>query len=201
MKYKSSALLALIITSSVQASDLVITGVIDGPLSGGTPKAVEIFVLNDIADISACGLGSANNGGGSDGQEHTFSSRAVTAGTYLYVSYESTNFAAYLGFEPTETAGSMAINGDDAVELFCNGIVVDTFGDINVDGNGEAWEYLDGWAYRTVGTSPDGATFTLGNWTFSGANALVGATSNDTASSSFPFKSFAEEVGGEEDPD
>ena len=28
------------------------------------------------------------------------------------------------------------INGDDAVELFHNGVVVDTFGDINMDGTG-----------------------------------------------------------------
>ena len=31
----------------------------------------------------------------------------------------------------------MGINGDDAVELFHNGTVIDTFGDINTDGNGE----------------------------------------------------------------
>ena len=198
MKYKSSALLALIITSSVQASDLVITGVIDGPLSGGTPKAVEIFVLNDIADLSACGLGSANNGGGSDGQEYTFNSGPATAGSYIYISSESSNFEAYLGFQPTDTAGAVVINGDDGVELFCDGVVVDTFGDINVDGNGEAWEYLDGWAYRTANTGPDGATFVLGSWSFSGANALDGETSNASATSVFPLKNFAE--GEEIDP-
>ena len=66
------ALLVLVSASSAQASDITITGVIDGPLSGGTPKAVELFVINDIPDLSVCGLGSANNGGGTDNQEFTF---------------------------------------------------------------------------------------------------------------------------------
>jgi len=202
MNLKYPALLAAFCASAVQANDLVITGVIDGPLSGGTPKAVEIFVLNDIADLSACGLGSANNGGGSDGQEYSFNSGAATAGSYIYIASESSNFEAYLGFPPTDTASAMSINGDDAIELFCNGTVIDTFGDINVDGNGEPWEYLDGWAYRTANTGPDASTFVLSSWSFSGANALDGETSNATASSVFPLKAYAEEIsGGGETPE
>ncbi len=60
------------------------------------------------------------------------------------------------------------------MELFEQGVVIDTFGDINVDGNGTAWEYLDGWAYRNCATGPDGSTFTIANWTFSGVDGLVG---------------------------
>lgn len=169
---------------------LVITGVIDGPLSGGVPKAVEVFVLSDIADLSACGLGSANNGGGSDGEEFTFSG-AATAGEYLYVATESTGFTSFFGFAPTFTDGSATnINGDDAIELFCDGVVVDVFGDINIDGSGQPWEHLDGWAYRLVDTGPDGDAFVLSNWTFSGTNALDGAANNDSASTPFPIASY-----------
>ncbi len=57
---------------AAQSPSLVITGVIDGPLSGGVPKAVEFYVLNDIPDLSVYGFGSANNGGGSAGEEYTF---------------------------------------------------------------------------------------------------------------------------------
>ncbi len=33
-------------------------------------------------------------------------------------------------------------------------VVVETFGDINIDGTGEPWEYLDSWAYKlNSGTS------------------------------------------------
>ncbi|MDH3806848.1 MAG: hypothetical protein OEU90_15455, partial [Gammaproteobacteria bacterium] len=54
------ALLLMAASPSATASDLVITGVVDGPLSGGVPKAIELCVLNDVADLSAYGIGSAN---------------------------------------------------------------------------------------------------------------------------------------------
>ena len=155
----------------ITASDLVITGVVDGPLSGGVPKAVELCVLADIPDLSAYGIGSANNGGGSDGEEFTFPAGPASAGTFLYVASEASGFSSFFGFAPTHTSGAAAINGDDAIELFMSGGVVDLFGDINVDGTGEAWEYLDGWAYRDDGTGPDGTSFVLANWSFSGPNA------------------------------
>ena len=61
MKLKYPALLALFMAPVTQASDLIISGVYDGPLTGGTPKGVELYVLNDIADLSTCGVGFANN--------------------------------------------------------------------------------------------------------------------------------------------
>jgi len=131
---------------------LIISGVIDGPLSGGTPKAVELYAIESIADLSIYGLGSANNGGGTDGQEFTFPAVSVSAGSYITVSYESLQFGNFLGSSPSYTSGSMGINGDDAIELFKSGSVIDVFGNINVDGSGQPWEYLDGWAYRDNGS-------------------------------------------------
>lgn len=173
------------------ASDLVITGVVDGPLSGGVPKAVELCVLNDIADLSAYGVGSANNGGGSDGEEFTFPAGPVSAGTFLYLASEASGFSTFFGFAPTHTSAAASINGDDAIELFMLGSVVDVFGDINVDGSGQPWDYLDAWAYRQDGTGPDGSTFVLGNWSFSGINALDGETSNGSAATPFPIGSYS----------
>jgi hypothetical protein len=109
------------------------------------------------------------------------------------VASESTGFDSFFGFSPDYTSGAMAINGDDAVELFQNGSVVDVFGDINVDGSGQPWDHLDGWGYRTNGTGPDGTVFSIGNWSFSGINALDGETTNATAATPFPIGSY---VGG-----
>ena len=67
------------------SADLLITAAYDGPLSGGTPKGIELYVENDIADLSAYGIGSANNGGGSDGEEFTFPAMGATAGSFIYV--------------------------------------------------------------------------------------------------------------------
>lgn len=181
------ALLSMAASPSLVASDLVITGVVDGPLSGGVPKAIEVCVLNDVTDLSIYGLGSANNGGGSDGEEFTFPAGPVSAGTFLYVASEASGFSSFFGFAPTHTNGAAEINGDDAIELFMSGSVVDVLGDINVDGTGQAWEHLDGWAYRADGTGPDGSSFVLANWSFSGPNALDGETTNSTATTPFPI--------------
>lgn len=197
MKLKYPALLALFMAPVTQASDLIISGVYDGPLTGGTPKGVELYVLNDIADLSSCGVGFANNGGGTDGQEFTFpAGSSATAGSYLFVAYESPQFSAFFGFAPTFTDGAANINGDDAVELFCNGTVVDVFGDIDVDGTGTAWDSLDGWAYRNSNTGPDGSSFVIANWTFSGINGLENGTTNDTTTSPFPIQSYSNDNTG-----
>ena len=146
------ALFLFSITTTAHAQDVVITGVVDGPLSGGVPKAIEVCVLSDVSDLSRYGLGSANTGGGSDGEEFTFPAVAASAGTFVYVASEASGFNDFFGFDPDYTTGAASINGDDAIELFFDGSVVDVFGDINVDGSGEAWEYADGWAYRNDGT-------------------------------------------------
>jgi hypothetical protein len=172
------------------AGNLIITSVYDGPLAGGLPKGVELYVLNDIPDLSVYGIGAANNGGGTDGEEFSFPAAVVSAGSYLYIASEAIEFQNYFGFAPDYTSGFMAINGDDAIELFENGAVIDVFGDINVDGTGQPWDYEDGWASRDDATGPDGTTFSLANWSFSGPNALDGTTTNSTAGTPIPIGTY-----------
>lgn len=178
------------------SANLVITGAFDGPLTGGIPKGIELYACDDIPDLSIYGVGSANNGGGTDGEEFTFPAISVAAGTFIYVSSDSTSFHDFFGFDSGNYSSAMLINGDDAIELFENGVVIDVFGDINVDGSFTAWDYLDGWAYRVSNTGPDGSTFVLENWTFSGINGLEGGTTNDTCTVPFPLGTF----GGCETP-
>ena len=173
--------------------DLVITGVVDGPLTGGLPKAVELYVANDIPDLSIYGVGSANNGAGSNGQEFTFPAVSATAGDFLYLATEATGFTSFFGFAPDFINGEApSINGNDAIELFSNGAVVDVFGEIAQTPG--PWNYEDGWAYRVGGTGQDGSTFALANWAFSGINALDGATTNATAGTPFPLGSYTEDT-------
>jgi len=182
-------MLLLFMGVSLNAQDLVITAVFDADLSGGTPKGVELYALSDIADLSIYGLGSANNGGGSDGEEFTFPADAASEGDFIYVSSEAPNFNAWFGFDPNYTSSAMEINGNDAVELFMNGSVIDVFGEIDTDGTGEPWEYKDGWAYRNNGTGPDGSTFVLGNFDCQNG-ALDGESSNATAANPVPVGTY-----------
>jgi predicted extracellular nuclease len=171
---------------------LVISGIIDGPLTGGLPKAIELTALADIADLSIYGVGSANNGGGSDGEEFTFPSGSARRGDVIYVATESAEFTSFFGFAPDYISGAAAaINGDDAIELFENGTVIDLFGDIDVDGTGQLWDYLDGWAYRSASAPAPATAFDPADWVFSGTNALDGQTSNVTATTPFPAGQYA----------
>jgi len=170
---------------------LIISGVADATLPGGVPKCIEFFAIYDIADLSTYGFGSANNGGGSDGEEFTFPAISLTAGSTYKVATDSTNYFAFFGEYPNNTATSAAnVNGDDAIELFHNGVVIDVFGDINMDGSGQAWEYLDSWAYRNNNSLPNGGVFNVAEWTFGGGDVLDGATDNATSANPFPLGSF-----------
>ena len=178
--------------SSTSGAPFIISGVMDGPLPGGFPKCVEFYAIEDIADLSVFGFGSANNGGGTDGEEFTFPSISLTAGSHYRVGTDSLQFFNFFGYFPEEAdtwAGN--VNGDDAIELFMNATVVDVFGDINTDGTGQPWEYLDGWAYRVNGSQPNNGVFNINEWTFSGINALDNETTNGTATTPFPDASFS----------
>jgi len=181
---------ALTVAGSATDS-IIISGVLDATLPGGQPKAIELYAIENIADLSIYALGAANNGGGSDGIEYTFPAVSVTAGTYIHIASDSNEFFTWMGYYPDYLGGSaVGINGDDAIELFKNGAVIDVFGDVNVDGTGEPWEYQDGWAYRKDNAAPNGGTFVLGEWDFSGVDVLDNAGTNSNASNPFPAESY-----------
>lgn len=179
--------------SNCQSADdkaMVLTGIFDAQPDNAGTKGVEILLLDDVADLSIYGVGSANNGGGSDGVEFTFPAMAGSAGTYYYIAADSALFRDYFGFDADFISSAVNINGDDAMEVFENTIVIDVFGDINKDGTGEPWEYLDGWVYRVNGTGPDGSTFQPQNWIYSGLAALDGAPTNEEAPTPFPLATY-----------
>lgn len=211
---------ALLTAASLSASstDLIITGVFDGPLPGGDPKGVELYALADIPDLGLYAIGSASNGGGTNGPESgalSFSD-PIAAGSFIYLTNgDGTDFSQWFGFAPTIASvpgSALNHNGDDAIELFFDAsgafsggeTVIDVFGEIDVDGTGQAWESLDGWAYRNNGVAANGGSFDASNWAFSGPNAwdgddnILGGTdngTNDTATPPFPIGSYSPDGG------
>ena len=171
--------------------DLILTGVWDAQPGFSGTKGAEFFAVNDIPDLSVFGVGVVNNGNGTDGVEFTFPAQSLAAGSFIYLVEDSTEFADYFGFAPDFTFPSINVNGDDAIELFENAQPLDVFGDIDMDGSGTTWEYLDGWAYRNSGTGPDGSTFLVGNWSYGGIDALDGPATNNLAPSPFPIGTYS----------
>jgi hypothetical protein len=185
---ENDVLADMTVTSGSEFGELIIAGIADGPLPGGLPKVVEFYAIQNITDLSVFGFGSASNGGGTDGEEFTFPAISLTAGDHYYVSTDSVNFQSFYGFYPNYTEGTASNNnGDDAIELFKNGVVIDVFGEIDVDGTGTPWDYLDGWAYRNSNSSPNDGVFNISEWTFSGTNQLEGGVTNATCTVPFPI--------------
>ena len=100
------------------ASCLLITGVLDGPRVGGTPKAVELSALCDVADLTRFGLARAPNGGPSQGVTTTLSAGSLLAGGSIYASYEAAEFAAFFAGAPPHTVGgALYVNGNETLAL------------------------------------------------------------------------------------
>ncbi len=173
---------------------LIITGIWDGPLSGGTPKAIEIYVADTVTDLSRYSVANANNGGPFTLTPFTLPAGSALPGTYLYLASEVPGFQAYFGFAPNYTSSVLNVNGNDVVGLFFDGVLYDHYGEPLVNGTGTAWEYLDGWAYRVNGTGPS-TPFVSSEWVYSGIDALDNTTTNATATNPVPIGTYVPASG------
>lgn len=163
---------------------LTIVGVVDGPLTGGTPKAIELYATADIPDLSLYGLQSVNTAGTYGTQEFTFPAGSASAGDCIFVATDSLNFHTFFGFAPTYVNGVSSINGDDAILLYFNGTYYDVYGDPDLDGTSTAWDYVNGWAYR-IGTGPE-YPFNVGNWSVN-KDALITGVDTTNAIATLPY--------------
>ncbi|PDH45947.1 MAG: hypothetical protein CND86_05795, partial [Bacteroidetes bacterium MED-G21] len=164
--------------------NLSLQGILDFdlPSAGNDGKAIHLKANSDITDISIYGIGVANNGGGSDGQEESFPVMSVSAGDHILFARTPLAMESYFSecfddFDYVIEAGSgISQNGDDAIELYEQGQVIETFGDINVDGTGEVWEYTDSWAYK------------VGNeWTYGGVNCTDDSETSSASNCPYPL--------------
>lgn len=176
-------------------NELYISAVLDAGLTGGLPKAVKLCANSTIDDLSVYGIASVNNGTGSAGQEYALVG-SMAAGDCIWIASEEVGFTEFFGCPPDYANSAMNVNGDDAIELYKDGVVVDLFGDPNLDGTGQCWEYLDGYAVRTT-TVPNAGVFDItcstNEWTYSGVDALDGVMTYADVIPSEPFGPFETE--------
>ena len=174
-----------------QVNSLQLQGIIDFDLvsAGYTGKALHLKANSNISDLSNYGIGVANNGNGGDGQEYSFPSISVQAGDHILLARDTIALATYFNscfsqFDHVLAAtNAISQNGNDAIELFKDSIVIETFGDINVDGTGLAWEYLDSWAFKDPS---GGVTFSGGNWIFGGVECTIGSLTTQSSACPYP---------------
>jgi ribosome modulation factor len=185
-------------TEAAPSSDLALQGILDLNIvddgygvNGSQGKAIHVLATADIADLSIYGIGVANNGGGTDGEEYNFDSTAsATAGDNILVvrSVEAMNAymdASTIFDQVILGSSSISQNGNDAIELYLNGTIVEVFGDADVDpdtfgaGCGDdvnCWDYEDSWAYK-IG----------GEWTYGGVNCSDGTATTWDSTCVYPL--------------
>ncbi len=151
------------------SNGLSLKGITDFRTSAGgsSGKTIHLVADSNISNLSIYGLGVANNGAGSNGQEYRFPPIYVSKGSNILLVRDTTAIASYFNdcwplfnIILLDTTGTVSQNGNDAVELFKVKEVVETFGDVNVNGTGKPWEYTGSWAYKD----------NLGNWTYGALN-------------------------------
>ena len=182
-----------------QVNSLQLQGIIDFDLvsAGYTGKALHLKANSNISDLSNYGIGVANNGNGGDGQEYSFPSISLQAGDHVLLARDTIAMATYFNVcfsqfnHVLEATNAISQNGNDAIELYKDSMVIETFGDINVDGTGSAWEYLDSWAYKDPS---GGVTFSGGNWVFGGVECTIGSLTTQNSSCPYPSCSSSSSI-------
>ena len=140
---------------------LSMQGIIDFSLPGGWAKAVHLVATEDIADLSVYGIAAAMNGAASSGTPDLNLTGSALAGDHILVAKSSgateTLINTYMNasnvFDDVQIFNTALqnFNGDDAIELYFNGSVVEAYGEVGVDGD-DGWNgfqiYDDTWAYK-----------------------------------------------------
>ncbi|MFC4738699.1 T9SS type A sorting domain-containing protein [Flavobacterium ponti] len=179
--------LSLLLGSAIGFAQPVLTAVVDGPCTGGTPKMCEIFAKGTV-DFTQFSIQNQTNAGTTWGATLDLSPLGTRTNEFVYVLNTGSLVFATPEF-PSVVAGNsieggvLNLNGDDRIRIIntATTTVIDQFGVSDVDGTGTTWEWLDTYAKRNNGTGPD-AGFVEANWTFAAVDGLdgTGTCSNAT---------------------
>lgn len=155
-------------------SQVVITGLMDGDLSGGNPKVLELYV-NGTVDLSDYKLFRSSNGGAWDDKGAL---SGIFTDRFVYLSNTANN--GQTAFESVfGTAGVFADviytsdvngNGDEGFQIvkISDSSVVDQVWTMDTSD-----AYKDSYMKRKNDTGPDG-DWVIANWTLAGNGALDG---------------------------
>lgn len=159
-------------------ADVIISEIVDGDLSGGNPKFVELynaggapvtFGPNDFVKGYFNGGTTANTTVSLDGVTIAPGQAFVIASTG---NAGDLQFQIAYGFDADMYTSAFFGNGDDAFTLEIGGVIVDMYGVVGVDGSGLAWDYTDSYGFRNATVGSASSTFVESEWTFGGVAAL-----------------------------
>ena len=178
--------ITLLFSLSINSQDLAMQGIgdynvgnVDGA-GGSDGKFIHLVANADIADLSMYSMKLYANANTSSNSTFTFEAgTSASAGDHILVARDIAVLTAYMDYAVFDQSIESSFpnwNGDDSVELYMNDELIETYGSVGTDGTGEAWEYLDSWAYKV-----DGA------WTYGGVNCTDGSTTSATSDCPYPY--------------
>lgn len=109
------------------------------------------------------------SGGGATWYDTLLTGKVAAGSTYILANYTNEFFAHYGVWANIKLNGSTAGNGDDGTFLYKDGdhtagVLVDAYGEVDVDGTGTAWEYEDAFAQRVGSVTQPRVTWTQTEW-------------------------------------
>jgi hypothetical protein len=178
--------MTLLFSLSINSQDLAMQGIgdynvgnVDGA-GGSDGKFIHLVANADIADLSMYSMELYANANTSSNSTFTFETgTSASAGDHILVARDIavlTTYMDYAVFDQSIESSFPNWNGDDSVELYMNDDLIETYGSVGTDGTGEAWEYLDSWAYKVNGA-----------WTYGGVNCTDGSTTSATSDCPYPY--------------
>ncbi len=181
MRKSVMAAMVAMISVSVANANLIISEVVDGTLSGGNPKFVEI-TNTGATDFTFAegGIIVQSNANTDLDIDVDLTGITITAGD-SYVIQSSANggqsvFETTYGFAADLYTSAFFSNGDDRyilTDTADSSNLVDIHGQIDTDGTGEVWEYTDGYAFRNADVlSGNSGLYVHSEWTTGGVNSL-----------------------------
>lgn len=183
------------------AQDVIITGYVDSPCPGADGRAVEIYVDGTV-DFTGWSLVRQSNGNGYN-FNFDISAFGVLTDTFAYVTNDEATLDAEFSINATDDHvienGGISSNGDDAFQITdASAVIIDRFGEENVDGTGTAWEHEDTYYYRNDGATANAGAFDAANWTFGTLGSLDGlgvCNGESPLSDAVPFGSYTSSAG------
>ena len=186
---------------AVPASGQILISEIADPGDEFAGRFVELYnYSNQTIDMAAENwvLEVQFNGGPNGADENL--TGTLAPGEYYIVAKDETDFDNFYGFLPDQSNGSVVnSNGNEAYFLYqggTGGTLIDQYGERNVDGSGEPWEFDDSQVERIQG--PANSTFTLSEWNITTADVADMNPGSNPNEGSLPVElaTFTAQVSG-----
>ena len=170
----------------------IITGYLDSTCDQDLGRTLEIYVKGSV-DFTNWELQVQENGNGFN-TSISLDAFGTVSDAFIYVTNDSQTLVNEFGITSNFIETTLEANGNDAFQIVDNiSNVVDRYGQENVNGSGQNWQYQNSFFYRANGAEANGGSFDTFNWLIGNVNVLNGqglCNSSDAFSETVPFGTY-----------